>query len=72
MPDIKPRRERPARHIMRPKQVCQALGWSLSTLYENIKTGEFPPFIKIGPRASGQDSNVVYDYMDKLLDEADA
>ena len=38
--------------LLRPSDVVKATGLSKSVLYENIAKGVFPPFIKIGPRAS--------------------
>lgn len=42
----------PSIPLLRPKQVLQVTGLSRSTMYELIARGEFPNFIKLGPRAS--------------------
>ena len=38
--------------LLRPSEVSRQTGLSRSTLYELIIAKEFPPFIKIGSRAS--------------------
>ena len=43
----------PTTPLLRPKQVLQATGLSRSTMYEMISRGEFPRFIRVGPRTSG-------------------
>ena len=39
--------------ILRRPQVQQRTGLSRSTLYQNIKDGEFPKSIALGPRSVG-------------------
>ena len=38
--------------LMRPAEVALATGLGRSTIYAMIAQGQFPAFIKIGPRAS--------------------
>lgn len=39
--------------LVRRKYVLSITGWSKSTLYNRINSGEFPPSISIGSRAVG-------------------
>lgn len=41
----------------RKPTVCLGMGWSNSTLYQNIKDGLFVPPVKLGPRSSGWPSD---------------
>lgn len=38
--------------MLRPARAAAYLGLSLSTFYEQIKSGELPPLVKVGLRAS--------------------
>ena len=42
----------PEGRLLRPSEVASHTGLSKSQIYQMIKDGEFPPFIKIGKRAS--------------------
>ena len=39
--------------ILRIPEVCQRTGLSRATIYTRIRSGDFPPRIKLGPRAMG-------------------
>jgi prophage regulatory protein len=47
------------RRLERKPKVCEAMGWSNSTLYQKIKDGLFVPPVKLGPRTSTWPSDVV-------------
>ena len=42
----------PRGRLLRPSEVTTITGLSKSQIYQMIRDGEFPPFIKLGRRAS--------------------
>ncbi|PHR92603.1 MAG: hypothetical protein COA69_07135 [Robiginitomaculum sp.] len=50
---------------LRPKDVIEQTGLSRSTMYEMIASGDFPPFIKIGKRASAMPKAWLLAYLDQ-------
>ncbi|MXQ08020.1 AlpA family phage regulatory protein [Alphaproteobacteria bacterium GH1-50] len=42
----------PTGRLLRPAEVCERVGLSRSQVYELIRRGEFPPFIKLSPGTS--------------------
>lgn len=42
----------PTGRQLRPLEVCELTGLSKAQIYNLIKDGSFPPFLKIGKRAS--------------------
>lgn len=53
--------------ILRLKQVCKLTGLSKSTLYELVRTGDFPAPVKIHGRCSGWSANAVQGWIDGTL-----
>jgi len=52
------------RRVMRRPEVERVTGISRSTLYEMIKSGEFPKPMRLGKRAVGWPETVVSDWLD--------
>ena len=38
----------PGRRLLRPKVVMERMGWSRTTLWRRVRTGEFPAPVKTG------------------------
>ena len=52
------------RRVMRRPEVERVTGISRSTLYEMIKSGEFPKPMRLGRRAVGWPETVVSEWLD--------
>lgn len=52
--------------IMRPRQVCRAIGLSRTTLWRRIRDGDFPRPLRLGGNAIGWRASVVAAYLDEL------
>lgn len=50
--------------LLRATEVCQMIGVSRTTLHRIVKTGEFPPAIRIGKRGSRWHLSEVVEWMD--------
>jgi|TARA_B100001146_G_scaffold185505_1_gene168788 prophage regulatory protein len=61
-----------ARKILRLPTVSDRTGLSFSSIYKQIRLGEFPRGIKLTARATGWDEEAVQGWIDaKLGDKAD-
>lgn len=49
--------------ILRPKEVAEMIGLSRTHLYNLIRTGEFPRFFALGPKARGIRLQKVQDWI---------
>jgi len=62
--------------ILRIQEVSNITGLSSSSIYKQIRLGEFPPSVKITKRASGWDAGAVDDWvaakLGKIVEEGDA
>ncbi len=58
------------RYFLRLKQVQQRVGLGRSTIYERIKTGEFPCPHPLGERAVGWLSSDIENWIDSQLQKA--
>lgn len=54
----------PSPPLLRPKQVLKATGLSRSTMYEMIARGEFPSFLRVGPRTSAMPETWLQAYLE--------
>lgn len=59
------------RNILRVDLVCKRTGWCRSTLYNRIKSGDFPLPVRTGPRTVGWLPEDVDRYIDSKVDERD-
>jgi prophage regulatory protein len=53
--------------ILRIQEVSNITGLSQSSIYKQIRLGEFPPSVKITKRASGWDAEAVYAWVSAKL-----
>jgi predicted DNA-binding transcriptional regulator AlpA len=60
----------PKGRMMRPKEVSHLCGLSISQIYEMIRQGEFPPFIKIGTRASAMPESWLNAFFERCVETA--
>jgi prophage regulatory protein len=51
------------RMVLRPKELAQALGLGKTTLWLWSKRPDFPPKIRLGPRAVGWDVDQVREWL---------
>jgi len=49
--------------LMRLKEVLKQTGLGRSTIYEKIKTGDFPRQVKLGPKASAWPESAVQNWI---------
>jgi len=49
--------------LMRLKEVLKQTGLGRSSLYEKMKTGDFPRQVKLGPKASAWPESAVQDWI---------
>lgn len=50
--------------LLRPAEAAEYLGISVSGFYQQIKEGNLPPLVKIGPRAAGMSRP----WLDRLIE----
>ena len=43
----------PGRRLLSPKQVCDRMGWSRTTLWRRVRDGEFCAPVKTGENSTG-------------------
>lgn len=60
------------RRIIRSTEVKSRTGYPDSTLYEKIAKREFPPPVKLGPRAVGWVEDEVDEHVEKLIAARDS
>ncbi len=57
--------------LIRKREVLARTGWSNSTLYNRIATGQFKPGVKVGPRMVGWPRSEVEAYIQARIAERD-
>jgi prophage regulatory protein len=57
-----------AKQFLRLPEVELKTGCPRSSIYRYIKAGTFPSPVKIGPRASAWDSEMIENWMDDAID----
>ena len=50
--------------ILRPREVCRAIGLSRTTLWRKQKSGEFPRCVRLGPNSIGWRESQVQEWLD--------
>lgn len=50
--------------ILRPREVCRAIGLSRTTLWRRVRDGQFPKPIRLGPNAVGWRLSAVQEWID--------
>ena len=50
--------------ILRPREVCRAIGLSRTTLWRRCRDKRFPAPVRLGQNAIGWRASVVYDWLD--------
>jgi prophage regulatory protein len=60
----------PSGRLLRPSEVVRLTGLSKSAIYAKISDGEFPPFLKIGVRASAMPQSWLAAFVKARADEA--
>ena len=50
--------------ILRPREVCRAIGLSRTTLWRKAKGGDFPAPVRLGPNSIGWRDSTVQEWLD--------
>ncbi|MYK69064.1 MAG: AlpA family transcriptional regulator [Gammaproteobacteria bacterium] len=50
--------------ILRPREVCRAIGLSRTTLWRRVRDGQFPKPLRQGPNAVGWRASAIDEWLD--------